>query len=540
MKCDASQLKKHNIIMRRFLSFILYSLVFVFSFLGKFGILYTSAETQCEFQNGQCIYQVNLSPTAACSSSPTFETVYKPEEIRLPADQKMGQMQKDFDTVKSDHENRIKELEHSIQKILRNALSSGPPMHYGSRHVHIDSDIRERNTIEETPQIQDGSASTLLLQLQNQFNNMRKSLSERTADLLEARNKLNETTDLLNAAQKQAFESNSKLVSFETTATVLERENRILKNKLKDKTERLDYANEMLNTTEHKLINVENQLYDVIRSEATLREELETLKVILNKTQMELQELKKNHSELEDKYKRAKLNLKVREEELIECYKAKTQTFCGFEDPDLCGFTQDNFTDTFNWERMKGQTPSANTGPENDHTCKSSNGHYMYIEASGKSKGHNAKMYSPMYRGLNPQCIEFYYHMHGRQVGTLTVHSKLLTEDEFRAIWRVFGNQGNLWIKASISVSEETARSGYQLIFEGITDLGYEGDISLDDFRIKDGRCASDAASLEATPAPKEEREMSQLLQDQIDRYRKILRRRQRLRSGDRTGSDED
>ncbi|KAH3785340.1 hypothetical protein DPMN_163427 [Dreissena polymorpha] len=71
----------------------------------------------------------------------------------------------------------------------------------------------------------------------------------------------------------------------------------------------------------------------------------------------------------------------------------------------------------------------------------------------------------------------------------------------------------------------------FQLIFEAVTDLGYEGDISIDDFSIRDGACAVDAASLEATPAPLTDAGKSKLLQDQVERYRKILRRRQRLRN---------
>jgi hypothetical protein len=46
-----------------------------------------------------------------------------------------------------------------------------------------------------------------------------------------------------------------------------------------------------------------------------------------------------------------------------------------------------------------------------------------------------------------------------------------LTSDEFRAVWRVFGNQGNLWIKAGVSVDEETARSGYQVTFYKLSKL---------------------------------------------------------------------
>lgn len=501
--------------------------------VGCFGILSKAfaSEAECQVQNGRCTYNINLNAAAPCNPEPKLEGFYpRPEEIRLPADEKMSKMQQDFDVVKSDHENRIKELENSIQKVLRNAITS-VPVGYSSGTVYVDTASRQSNRVESTQSNQGPSGNILLLQLQNQFNTLRTTLSQRTADLLEARNKLNETSDLLHAAQKQALDSNNKLVSLETQASVLERENRILKNKLKDKTERLEYATERLNTTETKLLDIENQLFDVVRSEATLKEELETVKHILNITQSKLTELQRNHTELQEKYRKTRRTLKIRDEELMECYRGKTQTFCGFEDPDMCGFKQDNNTDDFDWELTQGRSPSANTGPENDHTCKNNHGHYLYIEASGKSKGQAAKLYSPSYRGLNPQCIEFFYHMYGRQTGTLTVYSKPLTSDEFRAVWRVFGNQGNLWIKASVSVDEETARSGYKLIFEGQTDLGYEGDISIDDFRIRDGKCAADAASLEIQPTPLPDVEKKRLLNEQIERYRRILRRRQRVQN---------
>lgn len=303
----------------------LYALCRLTIVLGLLGIwrIASASEADCQLQNGKCTYNINLNTDGACSSSPKLEQFYlKPEEIRLPADAKMSQMQKDFDVVKSDHENRIKELENSIQKVLRSAIPT-VPVDYSPRVVHVDTNSRQINTIQSAPSKQESSGNVLLLQLQNQFNTMRTSLSQRTADLLEARNKLNETSDLLHAAQKQAIDSNNKLVSLETKSAVMERENRILKNKLKDKTERLEYATEKLNTTETKLLNIENQLFDVVRSEAILKEELETVKHILNKTQTKLAELQRNHTILQEKFKKTKRTLKIREEELMECYEGK-------------------------------------------------------------------------------------------------------------------------------------------------------------------------------------------------------------------------
>lgn len=63
---------------------------------------------------------------------------------------------------------------------------------------------------------------------------------------------------------------------------------------------------------------------------------------------------------------------------------------------------------------------------------------------------------------------------------------------------------------------------------------GYEGDISIDDIRITDGVCAADMASSEVTPKPLGDQEKTKLLKDQLERYRRLMRRRQRMRQKDK------
>jgi hypothetical protein len=46
---------------------------------------------------------------------------------------------------------------------------------------------------------------------------------------------------------------------------------------------------------------------------------------------------------------------------------------CDFEDPMLCGYTQDT-SDQFDWTRQKGHTTSVGTGPTNDHTYGTATG----------------------------------------------------------------------------------------------------------------------------------------------------------------------
>lgn len=497
---------------------------------------YAVPQSQCHLQNGQCTYTVNLAPGGSCGQAPgpglelgvdRLPSTHSGPDVNILDDSRVFKMQEDIHTVKMDHENRIKELENSIQRVLRNAIPSGP-VQYVAHGSPVD-DGRHGNS--NGNNVDNSPGNILLMQLQSQFNNMRKSLSERTTELVEVRNKFNENKDLLTEAQRQLFEATKSLADIETNSAHLEKENNILKSKLHSKTDRLDYTTEELNTTQTKLKSVEGQLYDVVRSESTLREELLTVKLNLEKALAELSEVTMNYTTLKDRHQRVKKTLDIRNEELMECYSAKTQTFCGFEDPDLCGFKNaPNGTDDFDWERHNGRTPSSYTGPQFDHTCRHRHGHYMYLESSGKSKNQKAVLKSPKYRGLNPQCIEFYYHMYGRHTGTLTVYSQTLGGVELQSLWRVYGNQGDLWIKTMVSVPEETAREGYQLFFEGVMEVGYEGDIALDDFRIRDGLCYGEASS-QPTQTSISNDERDRQLKEQMEKYRKMLRRRNRQRN---------
>ena len=284
---------------------------------------YADGQSQCTLQNDKCTYNINLSPAESCHSASTdpagLKTEIPSDSTKQHDDAKMYQMEQDLNVVKADHENRIKELEHSIQSVLRNSIPT-VPVDYSGRSPMIDKrpvDFKRSSREEERLH---GSEDTLLMQLQSQFNRLRSSLSKRTADLLETRNKLNETSDLLKETQKQLFKTSSQLEVFETKAAVLEKEGNIMKNKLKHKTEKLEYTEERLNQSETKLLNLETQLYDLVRAEATLREEHETVKLKLNKTETELNELKENHTTLTKKYHRTKKTLHLREEELMECY----------------------------------------------------------------------------------------------------------------------------------------------------------------------------------------------------------------------------
>ncbi|RUS90027.1 hypothetical protein EGW08_002214, partial [Elysia chlorotica] len=325
-----------------------------------------------------------------------------------------------------------------------------------------------------------------------EFEKIRRDLREKSSELLDTQTKLNETSSRWHEEQIERFKTSKELLNAENQITALSRERAILKNQLKDRSYKLDISQEKAAECEKKSLIQQDEILKLFRSESTLKEDLLSAEIRLNRSRLEHKQLRQKHSDLKTRQDRIRTVLKIRERELMTCYSAKTNTFCGFEDPDICGFTNINDTsDYFDWVRTQGTTPSKRTGPSKDHTCDTLTGHFMFIEASAKGRGSNAILYSPMYRGLNEQCLDFFYHMFGRHVGTLNVYAQA-SGDTMKVAWRAFGNQGDHWTNARLAIPRELARAGYQIAFEGITENGYQGDISIDDVSVTDGPCPID------------------------------------------------
>ncbi|KAK3607323.1 hypothetical protein CHS0354_018808 [Potamilus streckersoni] len=483
------------------------------------------ADSKCSLQDGVCTYNINLHQ-GKTNCETNYNTFSIGDSIKLNDRDKSSQMEQEFHDIKEDHEKRIKELETSIQRVLRSALSSGNmdsntlELQQAPQHIPPAAPVHVNKSLVNT------NEGSLIAQLQGEFTKLKASLKSRTKELLDTKTTLNATLENLKDTQTSLFESSEKLIDAENKVETLEYQASIVKNQLKDKAERLEIASEKLNASETKRLATEEQLYNLVRSEANLKEELGYYKYKLNQTLNELEELRKNYTDLTNMHQKVKRNLRTCELELMDCYTAKTDTFCTFQDSGICGYRQENVTDAFDWEWHKGPTPSSSTGPDGDHTCQNNRGHYMYIEASGKSKGQNALLYSPRYRGLTNQCIEFYYHMYGRHVGTLTVYKLASGSTDLESVWRVYGNQGNVWILARMSVPEHLAKIGYQLVFEGVVENGYEGDISIDDINVRDGDCPASVA-VKAVQISLGNSSNSTVI-SQIERYRSLLRRRHR------------
>ena len=71
----------------------------------------------------------------------------------------------------------------------------------------------------------------------------------------------------------------------------------------------------------------------------------------------------------------------------------------------------------------------------------------MYIETSyPRVAGDNAKLALSVSGNGELSCLEFYYHMYGDTMGTLTVFSGSAV------VFNTSGNHGNYWIKAEINI----------------------------------------------------------------------------------------
>ena len=80
--------------------------------------------------------------------------------------------------------------------------------------------------------------------------------------------------------------------------------------------------------------------------------------------------------------------------------------------------------------RIQGPTPTANTGPNFDHSTGLPSGHYLYFEAD---QGASARGYfrSPDLQSSSGRCtVRFYYYLYGDNVGTLTIQSRGVVNGE--------------------------------------------------------------------------------------------------------------
>ncbi|XP_055359914.1 MAM and LDL-receptor class A domain-containing protein 2 isoform X2 [Betta splendens] len=161
---------------------------------------------------------------------------------------------------------------------------------------------------------------------------------------------------------------------------------------------------------------------------------------------------------------------------------------------DLCDFEegscnwQQQATDDFDWFRQSGSADKPNTGPESDHTTHTPSGYYYYLPSSSADRAdQTATMFSPLYPAGKGSCLQLWYHMYGKGVGTLNVYQQ--SENGKKAlIFSQAGDQGRLWrfAQASLLPWNLPCRIMVEGVKAGPTE---EGDMAFDDVELTDAQC---------------------------------------------------
>jgi hypothetical protein len=146
-----------------------------------------------------------------------------------------------------------------------------------------------------------------------------------------------------------------------------------------------------------------------------------------------------------------------------------------------------------NWgthfKRKSGSTTSGGTGPS---TGAEGSNHYIYFESSN-GEGFNANDTAILKTGVNwnqhvgrTSRMEFYYHMFGADIGTLSVEVNVQSTGSWQEIWSIAGQQhysnSAAWTKKTLNLDLFRASLGrfYSVRFKVKAAGGYKGDIALD------------------------------------------------------------
>ena len=91
-----------------------------------------------------------------------------------------------------------------------------------------------------------------------------------------------------------------------------------------------------------------------------------------------------------------------------------------------------------------------------------SSGYYIYAEASfPRQNGDRAQLFSP--KLIGDYCLQFYYYMHGAQMGAL--HVVVLVGAQKTKLGSITGDRGQKWYKVDTDIRSAQA---YQVEFSGL------------------------------------------------------------------------
>ena len=84
----------------------------------------------------------------------------------------------------------------------------------------------------------------------------------------------------------------------------------------------------------------------------------------------------------------------------------------------------------------------------------------MFIETSSpRIQGEKARLVGPKFTSsASKRCLQFWYHMYGQSIGSLTVYVKWGAGNKSEdALWTLSGSQSNKWLFGRVAVSRNGA-----------------------------------------------------------------------------------
>uniref|UniRef100_A0A673VFY0 MAM domain containing 4 n=1 Tax=Suricata suricatta TaxID=37032 RepID=A0A673VFY0_SURSU len=157
-----------------------------------------------------------------------------------------------------------------------------------------------------------------------------------------------------------------------------------------------------------------------------------------------------------------------------------SEVSCNFE-RDMCGWYTGHLTDA-HWRRVQSR------GPGYDHTT--GEGYFLLLDPTDPpARGPGAHLLTqPQVPAVPQECISFWYHLYGPQIGTLRLVMRREGEAE-TLLWSRTGTHGNRWHEAWATLHHHPGSGAkYQLLFGGFRD-GYRGTMGLDDVAVRPGPC---------------------------------------------------
>ncbi|CAC5403046.1 unnamed protein product [Mytilus coruscus] len=174
------------------------------------------------------------------------------------------------------------------------------------------------------------------------------------------------------------------------------------------------------------------------------------------------------------------------------CNKRAIFLDCNFE-AEKCNWLTDP-KPPYVWTISTGLTSTGDTAPDYDHTIKTDHGHYIYLIGSGLDiqEGMKPKLTSTIINPGDDICFTFWYYMHGKGIGTLTVYTESRNTSQMH--WSQSGNKGNSWKFANFTIFKSEP---YKIVFEGDRGDFYESDIALDDILLVERSCSGSIQTLQ-------------------------------------------